>query len=124
PELLFLFIAAKAAPTENSVHWRVVLLHDRKFRFTGGSCSCRAVISAGRQVGRSAGRDVGISAVRHIGSSAYRQIGRLVIGELAIGELTVVSAYIPRPPSRVPRPEKIRLTWKFAIQKKSHICRD
>ena len=31
----------------------------RSFRFTGGRGSCRAVISAGRQVGRSASRDVG-----------------------------------------------------------------
>ncbi|MFN4179262.1 MAG: hypothetical protein ACK4I8_03025, partial [Armatimonadota bacterium] len=35
---------------------------------------------------------------------------------LVIGELTIVSACIPRPPSRVPRPNEFRLTGKFALR--------
>ncbi|MFN4179121.1 MAG: hypothetical protein ACK4I8_02315 [Armatimonadota bacterium] len=82
----------------------------------GGRGSCRAVISASRQFGRlvvgsSANRQFGNLASQQFVNSGCRQKSRLVIGEL-----TIVSACIPRPPPRVPRPNEFRLTRMFALQ--------
>ncbi|MFN4179532.1 MAG: hypothetical protein ACK4I8_04415 [Armatimonadota bacterium] len=69
--------------------------------------------SAIRQVGKSANRQIGNLASQRFVNSGGQQTSRLVIGKLVIGELTVVLACIPRPPSLVPI--RFRLTRMFAL---------